>query len=71
MKLIDLGADVNVKDDIGQTPLFYAAKKGHIDTCKILVKSGADIDTEDKKGKTAIQVAQRFKKFDVTDFLGE
>lgn len=38
----------------GQTPLYYAARRGHLEICKILLEKGADVAHVDKKGKTAI-----------------
>ncbi|WP_158659389.1 ankyrin repeat domain-containing protein [Helicobacter trogontum] len=32
------------RSDFGNTPLFLAAKKGHIESAKVLIKNGADID---------------------------
>ncbi len=39
--LIDLGADVNIKDDTGKTALMYAQKTGNKKMIELLIKAGA------------------------------
>ena len=40
-QLIAKSADVNAKDDMGVTPLGFAAGKGHKDVAELLKKHGA------------------------------
>lgn len=40
--LVEAGADVNVKDDDGKTPLYFAAAGGQLDTVAYLLANGAD-----------------------------
>ena len=52
VQLIDVilqqpGADVDVKDSQGQTPIIYAAKKGHDAVVKVLARKGAQIGLKD------------------------
>lgn len=42
--LVGKGADVNAKDEIGWTPLHYAARVCATDVAKVLVNHGADIN---------------------------
>lgn len=49
-ELISCGADVNLRDEEGQTPLHYAAVCDHVDCARLLLEKGADIDAEDKNG---------------------
>jgi ankyrin repeat protein len=56
--LIDNGADVNIKDDNGNTSLIDACQ--HIynqnpELIKLLIKNGADVNNRNKHGVTAIQ----------------
>lgn len=44
--LIEKGADVNMKDGDGNTPLHIAVDRGHIDIAKELLKRGADINAQ-------------------------
>jgi len=41
----------------GRTPLHYAADVGNFDMVKILLKYGADVHTQDVKGRTPLQLA--------------
>ncbi|CAE7211543.1 unnamed protein product, partial [Rhizoctonia solani] len=42
------GADVNITNDKGLTPLHYAASKGRVDVGKLLIARGADINAKDR-----------------------
>ena len=41
-----LRGDVNAKDKLGVTPLFYAAFKGYKEIAKLLIAEGADVNTK-------------------------
>jgi ankyrin repeat protein len=54
--LAELGADPNIKDDKGQTPLDKAISKKHVEIIKMLaVKSGVDVNAKNKDGQTLLQ----------------
>jgi ankyrin repeat protein len=42
--LIGSGADVNQFDDLGHTPLHYAAAHEHLDVAQLLLASGANVN---------------------------
>ena len=44
--LIDAGADIEVKDEVGRSPLLCASVEGHLDIVKMLVEAGAGTDKE-------------------------
>jgi len=53
--LIDHGADVNVKDQKGKTPLhIVAAVKPSIEKMQLLIDNGADVNAVDQDGKTPL-----------------
>ncbi len=56
---IDLGADVNVQDSHGNTPLMYAAMKGRDVLILALIRAGASIDMQNRKGYTALMFAAK------------
>jgi hypothetical protein len=52
--LIDNGADFDLVDNNGQTPLYYAIKHTKADVCEYLLKIGAKINITDKKVQAPI-----------------
>lgn len=53
------------------TPLHCAAKRGYLKTAQMLVSAGADPHCEDKRGKTALDVAIDHERAEVARFLRE
>ena len=56
-RLIEAGADVNAKDQHGQTGLMVAAHKGHADLVRLLLNHGADLDHTAKFHLSALMLA--------------
>jgi len=57
-ELIDLGADIEAHvPTSANTPLILAAKKGHLETLRLLMRSSADVDVHGQRGKTALILA--------------
>jgi hypothetical protein len=56
--LLSVGADVNVQDKNGMTPLMWAARWGDAPRVQALVKAGADVGARDSKGRTALDWAR-------------
>ena len=54
--LLSRGADVNIQDDIGKTPLSYACELHCNDVVKILVKNNVDPDIPDNDGNIILQI---------------
>lgn len=48
--LLDGGADINRRNDKGETALHLAAKAGDIDSAKLLIERGANVNAKDKAG---------------------
>ena len=61
--LIERGADVNHVDKKGMTPLLYAASIDFGDSAMVdlLLKSGARADIRTKEGKTALDLARKYR----------
>ncbi|XP_074868515.1 protein phosphatase 1 regulatory subunit 12A isoform X8 [Carettochelys insculpta] len=65
--LIQTGYDVNIKDYDGWTPLHAAAHWGKEEACRILVENLCDMETVNKVGQTAFDVADE----DILGYLEE
>jgi len=52
--LIQAGAEINVQDPYGVTPLLFAAISGSPETIRMLLKSGANVKAKDSDGRTAL-----------------
>jgi ankyrin repeat protein len=48
------GANLNVQDKDGMTPLHFACAKGSLDRVKILCSLSADVTAQDKRGRTPL-----------------
>ena len=63
------GADVNVANANGCTPLFLAAQEGHLEVVKFLVDKQADINARESKGWTSLHFAAPNGHPEVVKFL--
>ncbi len=52
--LIDLGADVNVKDKYGNVPLRFAVQNLEMSVVKVLLENGADMNVKNNYGRTPL-----------------
>lgn len=74
--LLDMGADINSKDDDGITPLIIACGGGKILTAKLLISKGADVNYKTpiisdspKDGWTPLHLAARNGHIKIIDLL--
>ena len=56
--LIDLGANVNVQDELGWTPLHDAVFHGHVNCAVLLINAGADLSAETDDFYTMLELAE-------------
>ncbi|GHU19987.1 hypothetical protein FACS189475_08140 [Betaproteobacteria bacterium] len=66
------GADPNRVPDnsfLGRTALMIAAQRGHLDLLKRLLEAGADPGLVDRAGSSAMSLAKKAKRQEVTEFL--
>jgi len=52
--LLEKGANIEAKDNDGDTALINAAIKGETEMVKLLLEKGANIEAKDNKGETAL-----------------
>lgn len=66
---IFMGADVNIRDEYGKTPLIKAIEHDHIATVKMLLANSADINVKDDNGWTALSVAEYKHNSEIVEIL--
>ena len=54
---IAAGTDVNMKDDVGLTPLHFATGEGHKEVAELLIGKGADVNMKRKGGWASLHDA--------------
>lgn len=67
--LIQVGAEVNIRDKKGRTALSLACESGHVEVVSELIKNGAIIGTIDKRGKSALSYGVQNNNQDVVTEL--
>lgn len=70
-KLVKLGAELDVQDNEGNTPLLAVLKRGSEKNARYLIKSGADISLQNNRGDTAMSLAAERGFSDVLELLME
>jgi len=55
--LLAHGADINVQNQFGETPLHFASFNGALEVVRLLLEHGADVQAKNNDGKTALQEA--------------
>jgi ankyrin repeat protein len=67
--LLKAGADPNVAERDGWTPLMFSAIRGHIEACRLLIDAGANLEAESKNGWTVLKAAKSNKNPAVAEFI--
>ena len=67
--ILDDGADVNVKNDGGQTPLHFAIWKNAVKSAEVLLNNGADANMRSGDGATPLQIAALYGSHDIAALL--
>ncbi len=67
--LVSLGVDFRVKDNLKQTPLFYAAKNGHARLIQMMVENGLNLNEIDIYGQNAVYYAVNNGQLEATKVM--
>lgn len=67
--LLGNGAEVNAKDNNGNTSLMRAAKGGNVEVVKSLLAKGADVDMKDNEKKTSLMYAMELDDLEMITLL--
>jgi ankyrin repeat protein len=68
--LIERGADVDARQQVGYTPLMGAASAGRADIADLLLRHGADATRRSDDGKTAADIAREHNHTELAARLG-
>lgn len=66
--LINNGANVNSRDDRGETPLHHASRE-HAESVELLIKKGADVNVPDQGGATPLHNAVYADNMKIAELL--
>jgi ankyrin repeat protein len=61
--------DIEAKDNLGATPLFYAVANNSVDCTQLLLSAGAQVNMKDHYGFFPLLVAVRNEHYDIADRL--
>lgn len=68
--LLKNGADSNIMDPKGNTPLQYVVKKKYqLNAIKLLLRNGADPDRKNPKGESARSIAARYRDKTILELI--
>ena len=68
-RLLEAGAEVNLKTSTGDTPLFYAARGGYKTIVEMLIAKSADINSKNNNGLAPLHLAVRGNQKDIVELL--
>jgi len=68
-RLLNAGADINSRDELGWTPLIAAAAEGQRGMVQWLLSKGADVNAKDKNGYSALTYAKSSGSKDLITLL--
>ena len=68
-QLVQMGANPDVIDLTGQTPLYYAIKAGRFEMVEYLLKMKVNLHNVDLRGKTLTSWAKTYSKTQILELL--
>lgn len=67
--LLDKGAKVNTRQQLGRSALWYAAQQGQLEAAKLLAEHGADLNVTSNEGVTAVMAAKQKGFTEIAEYL--
>lgn len=67
--ILDQGVDVNLTDDLGESPIHLAARKGYVNIMRLLIQAGANLDARDAENETPLDYAIHNKQKEIVIYL--
>ncbi len=71
MLLLEKGAVVDGKRDLGSGALRRTVQRGHLEVAKVLLEKGAAVDTKDNQGNTPLSIAAENGYIELVELLQE
>ncbi|EFA10350.1 putative ankyrin repeat protein RF_0381 [Tribolium castaneum] len=68
-RLINLGCNVNISNNICESPLYIACSKGNLSLAKLLVKNNADLQITDTNSRSLLHLAAEKNSLELCKFL--
>ena len=68
-KMLEMGADPNIKDSNGWSALHYACQLGDLDSVKILIAAHADIDSYSNNKRIPLHLAANMNYPEIVNYL--
>lgn len=68
-RLIDQGANIEIRDRFGFTPLMRAASRDNMEAAKILIDEGADVNAKNGDGEALLKLTVKWGYNDLADLL--
>lgn len=68
-KSLKSGININYHDEKGNTPLYNACNKGHIEIIKLLIKLGANVNHKNNNNELALHIACRKGNIEIIKYL--
>lgn len=70
-QLVEIGVDVNKKDERGTTPLMYAILFNQPQIAAYLIRNGADCNAKDVKGNSISDYAEKSKSVEILKLVND
>jgi ankyrin len=69
LQFIENKINLNIQDNLGASPLFYAIENKHFNVCKLLIENGANVNLTNKFKKTPLHIASHFGQLEICKIL--